>query len=522
MTTEHSGPTDNTEPVEAAASTELADVAARPGGAPRRRPRWAVASVAAAVLLAGGGTAYWAATAHGGTGAAAASLSAGDAAARAASPGAPGSVGPSAPGIAPGEPNPNGSGVTYRAEGPLPQGPAAAPSFAAGGEVTEAEVARLASALGITAAPRLVGELWQAGVVGDPSGPRLQVNLKAPGTWTFTRHLAGGSDDCRRGKDTCGPATLPGGGAQAPSGGQGPGPAAVAGSDAGASTVAGAGKPVSEEAAKAAAAPLLAAAGQQGAKLDARQLQGSVRVVTADPVVGGLPTQGWQSTVSVGADGQVVAAGGELKAPVKSGEQQVVGAQEALDRLNAASAPGPGTGPSGCATSVPLEPVAPIAPGETPPCNPEPRPMKPPRTETVRTAVLGLAAGTVDGARGLVPAWLFEVAGTGGGAGRTVAQPAARDAAPAPRPGRTVPGFSYSAADRKLTVNFWGGACSAYAAEARESADAVTVKITDTPTNPGGACIMLAKDMSVSVTLEQPLGARKVVDGTTGKELPRQ
>ncbi|WUC83660.1 hypothetical protein OHS33_10045 [Streptomyces sp. NBC_00536] len=495
----------------------MAEAAVRPGGA-RRRPRWAVASVAAAVLLAGGGTAYWASTAYGGTGtgAAEASMSARDAG-RAASPGSPGSVGPSAPGIAPGEPDPSGSGVTYRADGPLPQGPASAPSFAAGGDVTEAEVARLATALGISGTPRHEGDFWQAGVVGDPSGPRLQVTLKAPGTWNFTRHLAGGSDNCVRGKDTCGPATLPGGdGAQAPAAGQAPASGTAAG------PASPAGTAVSEEAAKAAAAPLLAAAGQDGAKLDARQVRGSVRVVTADPVVGGLPTQGWQSTVSVGPDGQVVAGTGELKAPVRSAEQPVVGAKEALDRLNAASGGGSGTGPGGCATSVPLEPDTAVGPTDTLPCNPEPRPMKPPRTETVRSAVLGLAAGTVDGGRGLVPAWLFEVAGNGGGAARTVSQPAARDGATAPQPGRTVPGFSYSGADRKLTVNFWGGACSTYAAEARESAEAVTVKITDTPTNPGGACIMLAKEMSVTVTLEQPLGNRKVVDGTTGKPLPRQ
>ncbi|MER5728698.1 hypothetical protein ABT084_10200 [Streptomyces sp. NPDC002138] len=521
MTTEDSGPTDRTEPADDPAAVEATQ---QGDSVRRRRPRWAVASVAAAVLLAGGGTAYWASTANGSTGAGSkAAISAHDAA-RAASPG---SSAPPARGIAPGEPDPNGSGVTYRAEGPLPQGPAGAPAFAAGADVTEAEVARLAKALGIEGAPRLVGDLWQAGVAGDPSGPHLQVTLKAPGTWTFTRHLAGGSDNCERGKDTCGPATLPGDGAQAPGAGQAPAPGVAPGTDSGAAPGTGttaSGTPVGEEAAKAAAAPLLAAAGQDGAKLDARQVQGSVRVVTADPVVGGLPTQGWTTTVSVGPDGQAVAAGGELKTPVRSAEQPVVGAKEALDRLNAASGggSGTGTGPSGCATSVPLEPDSPVGPTDVPPCNPEPRPMKPPRTETVRSAVLGLAPGTVDGNRGLVPAWLFEVAGTGGGAGHTVAQPAARDGAPAPKPGRTVPGFSYSGADRKLTVNFWGGACSTYAAEARESAEAVTVKITDTPTNPGGACIMLAKEMTVTVTLEQPLGARKVVDATTGKPLPRQ
>ncbi|MEU7555547.1 hypothetical protein AB0B01_24950 [Streptomyces sp. NPDC044571] len=471
----------------------------------RRRPAWAIGSMAAAVLLVGGGTAYWASTAYGDGSPGGRT---GDSAASAprVAPSPPG------PGIAPGEPDPHGSGVTYRADVPLPEAPATAPSFAATGEVTSEEAARLAAALGIPGTPRLSGEVWQAGEAADGSGPRLTVNLKAPGTWNFSRFQTGGGDDCRRGKDTCGPATLP----------QDGGSGAAGQGNAGAK----AGKPVSEEAAKAAAAPVLAAAGQSGAKLDARLTQGSVRVVSADPVIGGLPTQGWSTKVSVGADSQVVAGSGALKAPVRAAEQPVIGAVEALDRLNRSSA-GPGTdpGPSGCATSVPLTPDTPVGPSDTPPCNPEPRPMKPPRTETVKGAVLGLAPGTVDGTRGLVPAWLFEVAGANGAPGHTVVQPAGENGqspAPVPQGGRTVPGFSYAQSDRKLTVNFWGGVCSTYALEAREEAGSVTVRITDTPTKPGQACIMIAKEMSVSATLQQPLGERKVIDATTGKPLARQ
>lgn len=85
-----------------------------------------------------------------------------------------------------------------------------------------------------------------------------------------------------------------------------------------------------------------------------------------------------------------------------------------------------------------------------------------------------------------------------------------------------MPGFSYAEADRKLTVNFWGSPCSTYAVEAREQPESVMVKITDTPKKPGQACIMLAQEMSSTVTLQQPLGDRKVVDATTGKPLPRQ
>ncbi|MCC0098566.1 hypothetical protein K7B10_28115 [Streptomyces flavotricini] len=472
----------------------------------RRRPAWAIGSIAAAVLLAGGGTAYWASAASGDGKAGART---GDSAASAPRV----APSPSGPGIAPGEPDPHGSGVTYRADVKLPDAPASAPSFAATGEVTSEEAARLATALGLPGTPRLTGETWLAGEGADGSGPRLTVNHKAPGTWNFSRFqgTGGAGDDCKRGKDTCGPATLPQAG-----GADGDGGAAAKG-----------GTPVSEEAAKAAAAPVLAALGQSGAAVDARLTQGSVRVVTADPVIGGLPTQGWSTKISVGADSRVVAGGGELKAPVRAAEQPVVGAVEALARLNRSSAGSGGTdpGPSGCATSVPLTPDTPVGPGDTPPCNPEPRPMKPPRTETVKGAVLGLAPGTVEGARGLVPAWLFEVAGANGGPGRTVAQPAGEDATAvpsAPKGGRTVPGVSYQEADRKLTVNFWGGVCSTYALEAREEAGSVMVRITDTPNEPGRACIMLAQDMTVSATLQQPLGERKVIDATSGKPLPRQ
>lgn len=476
--------------------------------ATRRRPAWAIGSIAAAVLLAGGGTAYWASTAYG-------DAPRGGGRTEGAAAAAPRTAGtPSGPGIAPGEPDPNGGGVTYRADGPLPQAPASAPSFAASGEVTSEEVARLAQALGISGAPRLTGEQWLAGEAADGSGPRLTVTRKAPGTWSFTRFAAGAGDDCVRGKDTCGPATLPEGGSG------GAKPAAPQGS--------GSGAPVSEEAAKAAAAPVLTAAGQDGAKVDARLVTGSVRVVVADPVVGGLPTQGWSTRITVGAEGRPVAGSGELKAPVRAAEQPVVGAAEALDRLNAAGKGGGGTGPgpSGCATSVPLTPDTATGATDTLPCNPEPRPMKPPRTESVKGAVLGLAAGTVDGGRGLVPAWLFEVAGKDGGPGRTVVQPAAKDdggsTAPVPPQGHTVPGFSYAQDDRTLTVDFWGGACSTYALEAREEADSVLVKVTDTPNKSGQACIMLAKEMSVTARLSRPLGERKVVDATTGKALTRR
>ncbi|MYT23795.1 hypothetical protein GTW69_26530, partial [Streptomyces sp. SID7760] len=83
----------------------------------RRRPAWAIGSIAAAVLIAGGGTAYWAAAASDDGGRVART---GDSAASAPRV----APSPSGPGIAPGEPDPHGGGVTYRADVKLPDAPA--------------------------------------------------------------------------------------------------------------------------------------------------------------------------------------------------------------------------------------------------------------------------------------------------------------------------------------------------------------------------------------------------------------
>lgn len=272
----------------------------------RRRSPLVAASVAAAVLLAGGGGAYWAATAADG----------GDDTRSAAADGdrtppplalddAPAPASPSREGIAPGEPDPHGGRLVYRASGKLPDGPDKAAVQRAGGSVTAAEVTRLAKALGLTGKPQSEATSWKVGSDGDGSGPVLRVNKQAPGTWTFTRYGSGGTDNCKKGA-VC--SVAPG----------------------------GSGQPVDEKTAKAAAAPVLKAAGQDGAALDAGQLMGSARVVNADPVVDGLPTYGWATGIQVGPDGQVTGGTGKLKALEKGDAYPVIGAAEALKRLNAA------------------------------------------------------------------------------------------------------------------------------------------------------------------------------------------
>ncbi|MFF8843750.1 hypothetical protein ACF08N_13685 [Streptomyces sp. NPDC015127] len=476
-----------------------------------RRSPLVVASVAAAVLVAGGGGAYVAtAGLGGGTDTAADAKNGADGPAPLLSLDAPGGADGSTGSIAPGEPDPNGGGVVYRAADDLPEGPERAAVHRAAGSVTESEVARLAKALGVAGSPQLVGAAWKIGADKDGSGPMLQVNKDAPGTWTFARYGASpGGDNCLKGKD------CPAGGSVAP---DEPGPA------------------VDEAAAKKAAAPVLAAVGQDDAKLDARQLMGAVRVVNADPVVGGLPTYGWTTGIQVGADGQVVGGSGQLKKPVKSHSYPVISADEAVKALNEAGKGGGPIGIGGCATPVPHEDKA--REGEQRPSAPcEPASGTPaPEVLTIEKAVFGLAAQYVDGRQALVPSWLFQVAAKGQADPFTVTHPAVEPAylKPAEPPQKDVtptdpekkvpspPAISYSAEGRTLKVTFWGGVCSDYEARATESADQVTVEIVEPNPDPDRVCIAMAKELTESVTLDAPLDGRKVVDASTGKALPRK
>ncbi|MEV0095758.1 hypothetical protein [Streptomyces sp. NPDC050738] len=459
---------------------------------PRRRSPLAVTSVAAAVLLAGGGGAYWASTAFGGGGGTKSS----------AAPDAKGSPPPLAldsgasqggsPGIAPGEPDPTGGRTVYRADGKLPDGPDSAAVYRAQGTVSADEVAKLAGALGVAGTPRLEGTVWKMG--SSAPGPTLQVNRAAPGTWTYARAGRG----------------------EVPPSGEG--------------------AAVSEQAAKAAAAPLLKALGQDDAKLDASQLMGAVRVVNAEPVIDGLPTYGWMTGIQVGVGGQLVGGSGQLKQPAKGAEYPLVSASDALKQLNSGDSGSSSGGVGGCATVAPLDKLN----GESgenrqkaqSPCRTQPK--TPPQTLTISGARLGLAVEFVDGQQALVPSWLFEVKPAGGARHFTITHPAVdpKFIAPSAKPteeqnhpgtgthgdGRHI--VSYSADGRELTVHFWGGVCSTYTAQASEAGSAARVTVTEKK-DKGRVCIMIAKDLTRTVTLEKPLGDRKVVDAASGQTVPR-
>ncbi|MFF7542472.1 hypothetical protein ACFZCU_02370 [Streptomyces canus] len=465
----------------------------------RHRSPVVIAAVAAAVLLVGGGGAYLAASTSGG--------SEGDGTASGAS-------GDDTPpplaldgysvsdgagnGIAPGEPNPYGA--TYRVDGSLPQGPRSAPVYLTQGQVTEDDVVRLAEALGVDGKPVAQGQVWRVGAK-DGSGPSLQVNRQAPGVWTFQRYS--------RVIDNCDSATVCGA-EQTPTG-----------------------SPVSVAVAEKAAAPVLKAAGQDGAKLDASQVMGAQRVVNADPVVGGLPTYGWTTGVTVNGQGEVVGGTGQLKAPVKSDTYPVLSAEKTLGLLNKVPTTGHRMGIGGCASPVPLKDRL-----EAPCGDSTASPAK--STLTVEKAVFGLASHLVAGRQALVPSWLFEVRAAGAKDAFTVTYPAvdptyiaspatatptspATPTAPSGEPTsapktRDVKVDGYSAEGDELTLSFTGGVCGDYAATASETSGEVTAKVTYTPW-PDKVCIMIAKEIQKTVPLNEPLGDRKVV-GSDGKEIP--
>ncbi|WP_439959914.1 hypothetical protein [Streptomyces griseorubiginosus] len=468
------------------------------GDAPRtsrRRSPVLIASVAAAVFLVGGGGAYLAASASDGSGGRTGAGASGDDTPPPLALDGYGSGGTN--GIAPGEPNPYG--VTYRADGSLPDGPDSAPVYRVTGDVTKDQVARLAKALGLRGTPVAQGQAWQVGPDNDGSGPSLVVNRQTPGTWTFHRYAAG-TDACQSvtvcTKDPANPAV----------------------------------DTIGVAAAEKAAAPVLKAVGQDDAKVDASQVMGAQRVVNADPVVGGLPTYGRTTGLTIGAQGEVVGGSGQLSTPVKGDTYPVLNARRTLDLLNAAPRTDHRMGIGGCASPVPLKDRLEAPCGQstsaataTPAQN----------AATVEHAVFGLASHTVGGRPALVPSWLFQVRAAGAQNTFTVTYPAidpkylASDSPSAqPTPSgteapdtRDVKVDGYLATGTTLTVSFTGGVCGDYDAKATESSDEVTVTVTETPWK-DKVCIMIAKEMTRIVHLDEPLGDRKVV-GSDGQEIPQ-
>ncbi|HEX5429398.1 MAG TPA: hypothetical protein VFX00_13820 [Pedococcus sp.] len=103
--------------------------------------------------------------------------------------------------------------------------------------------------------------------------------------------------------------------------------------------------------------------------------------------------------------------------------------------------------------------------------------------------------------------------------------------APPPRPAGTGQPFdSYRLAEggEEVVVLFWGapdepGPCGVdYPVQASETSDRVYIRVRALPHHQGPApvaCPAIAQRRTATVRLEAPLGARAVVDGTTGDML---
>ncbi|WP_267593520.1 hypothetical protein [Carbonactinospora thermoautotrophica] len=343
------------------------------------------------------------------------------------------------------------------------------------------------------------------------------------------------------------------------------------------------GKPVSPDDALRAARPVLAAVGLADASPSMRP-GGGATTVAVDPKVGGLPTHGYGTTVTVTREGATIAvafARGWLADAEENASYPVVDARTAFDRLNRRWELGPGL-------SCPLRSARPPQPGRPAdpdqpvghPANPAPslpttiqpdRPVPgtgefqrstpgkaPPRwcawTYAIKRAEFGLALRWQDRQPLLVPAWLFSglpenpvdhVPATQ--FPRTFAQVAVESADPAPAvsapvgvptpaepdPGEPTVGHRVrveSAAVRgtEVRLTFFGGQerglCrTEYAASVREDADRVVVAVTGTTNPPPNVrCVMLAIERHLTVRLARPLGERKLVDAGDDHEIARQ
>lgn len=467
----------------------------------RRRSQLTVALVAGAVLAAGGGGAYWAASAADN------------------SPGANAGPLPLVLDVA------TTPGAPVKVTGTLPDGPASAPVYRPDGRVSQERVAALAAALRVPGTLKSAKGQWTATADGRGPRPTLQVSQSAPDGWAYAQNGAGGS---------CKPPAGGSAGDQlcfAPNAARGPDDA-----------------PVSEARARQLAAPVLTALGLNGAEVDASKTAGAIRTVTADPVVGGLPTHGWRTMIQIGPDGTVLSGTGRLVPLAKGDTYPVVSAQQAVKELHPAGTsqqrcggmmhPGARSGTAaetdaGTTGSAPERASAPCLAPTTP--------------VTVTGARFGLSLQFVSGQQELVPSWLFRITrpvttAPEGVAPLTqvLAQPAvdpkyliAPDTGvhtPGTPPPSSAPGAgaqarqhveSYAADGRTVSLKFWGGVCSDYSAKViDQTSTAVHVQVVGVAKHPGQKCPMLAKEVTVRVTLDAPLNGRTLYDSSDQHRVP--
>jgi hypothetical protein len=354
----------------------------------RRLGAWMVAAVVTVALVAGGVL-----VARGGDGREPAVLRG-----LAAQPGI--EPAPAPGGVAPARPTEPGDvrlwpRETYKLAGPLPDLPDQARAWKLGSTVDAGRVAALAAALGLNGQPRQQANRW---TVRD--GRRGLVVYGLAGVpWSLGAGILG----C---VPRAGGPYQPGAGIQ------------CLDPDAPVSSPVAPARPLrprdlpSRAEAERVARDLAAKAGLDLDGATVRVTDGfASRTVTIAPAVGGQPTSGFAWTVSVGANGTVLQAGGWLATPEPADTYPLIGVQEGFERLKKAG------------------PIAPRTPAETPSIVPEPcratakvpcaaKPL-PARVATVTGVRLGLqrapARAAATGARPdvayLLPAYLFDLQG---------------------------------------------------------------------------------------------------------------
>nr|WP_240929828.1 hypothetical protein [Streptomyces coryli] len=478
--------------------------------------------------------------------------------------------------------------AAIKAAGQLPDGPDEAAVRTAGGSVSRESVARLAKALGVAGKPRQEGGSWLVGTARDGQGPLLRVGVEGPGLWSYERYRAGGdvpcdlprpvkpgadspdsSGDTPRAHAICLDAGTKSGGGSSGSGSGASSGTAVGGASTDIAPADPGGDPVSPKAARKALTPVLAAAGQQDAKVDKTAIAyGSMRKLNAQPQVAGLPTYGWETSVMVGPDGKPTSAYGRLSPLDKGHTYPVVSAAKTLEELNKVrGAVAKGTPEEKLRSAPACASAEPDAEGKrsgrAQVCPQPPTELEAPKA---RSAVFGLSAQSVAGEQVLVPSWIYTMDAQKPAArepasrlafpavdpefieyrkaqppsaaeppatpepSRPVPEPSRPEPAPKPTQEPGTPGKarttmnieSYAISGRTLTVRFWGGVCSDYSATADESGGAVTVRVTGVEKKPGQICVKVAKLFEEKVTLDESLGDRKVVDAADRKAVARK
>jgi hypothetical protein len=285
--------------------------------------------------------------------------------------------------------------------------------------------------------------------------------------------------------------------------------------------------PVSKDVVRAAAEPVFAALGLDisKARVEGWPYGGSA---TLTPTVGGLEAVGLETSVQVDRDGKVQGANGWLGTPDKGDTYPLVTAQDAYDDL-----------PPMVTTMM-----CPVGPDGQGCVEPEP-------TE-ITGAHLGLmVSGLADGGLALVPAWLFEVKGWTSPLPVVAVQakylPSPEPVAssdpgtvkpgdpgtvdpvpPATDPGAARTMFSFDKVARGPEANqvvvTYGDSSSCphvnVTAQAKEAEDAVYVVLEADAQDPDVACTDDYRAMERTITLQAPLGDRKVYDASTNRVVP--